>query len=304
SIVKRDGSVVPYDGHEIARSIEEASAGLDDRVARATQIQSELEIVLFDGMTTEQLDEAVIQVALQNVKDDPAFDTVAARLLVKLLYKRAFGEGSTHAETRAFSGPAFVSYVQRGVDLGLLDRRLAELFDLERLGAALDPRRDDLLRYIGVQTMRNRYMISAPDGTPLEVPQFFWMRVAMGLTLNEEDPTSAAITFYDKLSRLEYLAAGSTLVNAGTAYAQLSNCFVMQMEDDIEHIAKSVRDVMWITKGTGGIGLSVTQLRSEGSPIRSNNTTSTGPIPFMHTIDSTLRAISRGGKKFGALCFY
>ena len=109
---------------------------------------------------------------------------------------------------------------------------------------------------------------------------------------------------YDKMSRLEYLAAGSTLVNAGTSYAQLSNCFVMQMEDDIEHIAKSVRDVMWLTKGTGGIGLSVTKLRSEGSPIRSNNTTSTGPIPFMHTIDSTLRAISRGGKKFGALCFY
>ena len=126
----------------------------------------------------------------------------------------------------------------------------------------------------------------------------------MGLSLNEDDPTTAAIGFYDKMSRLDYLAAGSTLVNAGTSYAQLSNCFVMQMEDDIEHIAKSVRDVMWLTKGTGGIGLSVSQLRSEGSPIRSNNTTSTGPIPFMHTIDSTLRAISRGGKKFGALCFY
>src|SRR5689334_21129591 len=126
----------------------------------------------------------------------------------------------------------------------------------------------------------------------------------MGLSLNEADPTSHALAFYEKMSKLEYLAAGSTLVNAGTSYPQLSNCFVMQMEDDIEHIAKSVRDVMWITKGTGGIGLSVTKLRAEGSPIRSNNTTSTGPIPFMHTIDSTLRAISRGGKKFGALCFY
>ena len=106
------------------------------------------------------------------------------------------------------------------------------------------------------------------------------------------------------MSKLEYLAAGSTLVNAGTAYPQLSNCFVMEMQDDIENIAKSVRDVMWLTKGTGGIGLSVTKLRSQGSPIRSNNTTSTGPIPFMHTIDSVLRAVSRGGKKFGALCFY
>ena len=304
TVIKRDGTTVPYDGYEIARSIEEASAGLDDRVARATQLQSELEITLFDGITSEQLDEAVVQVALQNVKDDPAFDTIASRLLVKTLYKKIFGEGVTRDEVYAFHGPAFVAYVLRGVELGLLDTRLAELFDLEVLGAALDPDRDDLIRYIGAQTMRTRYMINEPDGTPLEVPQFFWMRVAMGLALNEDDPTAAARQFYDKMSRLEYLAAGSTLVNAGTSYAQLSNCFVMQMEDDIEHIAKSVRDVMWLTKGTGGIGLSVSKLRSEGSPIRSNNTTSTGPIPFMHTIDSTLRAISRGGKKFGALCFY
>ncbi|MDX6277823.1 MAG: ribonucleoside-diphosphate reductase alpha chain, partial [Nocardioidaceae bacterium] len=242
--------------------------------------------------------------ALQNVKDDPAFDTIASRLLIKTLYKKIFGEGVTRDEVAAFHGPAFVASVLRGVELNLLDSRLAEMFDLEVLGAALDPDRDDLLRYIGAQTMRTRYMIAEPDGTPLEVPQFFWMRVSMGLALNEADPTASALEFYDKMSRLEYLAAGSTLVNAGTSYAQLSNCFVMQMEDDIEHIAKSVRDVMWLTKGTGGIGLSVSKLRSEGSPIRSNNTTSTGPIPFMHTIDSTLRAISRGGKKFGALCFY
>jgi ribonucleoside-diphosphate reductase alpha chain len=304
TVIKRDGSQAPYDGYEIARSIEEASAGLPDQVARATQLQSELEITLFDGITSEQLDEAVIGVALQNVKDDPAFDTIASRLLIKTLYKKIFGEGVSRDEVAAFHGPAFVASILRGVELQLLDTRLAELFDLEVLGAALDPDRDDLLRYIGAQTMRTRYMFAEPDGTPLEVPQFFWMRVSMGLALNEADPTAAALQFYDKMSRLEYLAAGSTLVNAGTSYAQLSNCFVMQMEDDIEHIAKSVRDVMWLTKGTGGIGLSVSQLRSEGSPIRSNNTTSTGPIPFMHTIDSTLRAISRGGKKFGALCFY
>ncbi|MFO6454095.1 MULTISPECIES: ribonucleoside-diphosphate reductase subunit alpha [unclassified Aeromicrobium] len=303
-VVKRDGSRVPYDGYEIAQSIEEAAAGLPDPVTHATQLRAELEITLFDGITSEQLDEAVIGVALQNVKDDPAFDTIAARLLVKSLYKKIFGEGVTRDEVIALCGPAFVASMIRGVELGLLDTRIPELFDLERLGSALDPDRDDLLRYIGAQTMRTRYMITEPDGTPLETPQFFWMRVAMGLSLNEADPTSAALEFYDSMSRLEYLAAGSTLVNAGTSYAQLSNCFVMQMEDDIEHIATSVRDVMWLTKGTGGIGLSVSKLRSEGSPIRSNNTTSTGPIPFMHTIDSTLRAISRGGKKFGALCFY
>ncbi len=304
TVIKRDGTRVPYDGYQIALSIEEAATGLPDPVTRATQLRSELEITLFDGITSEQLDEAVIGVALQNVKDDPAFDTIAARLLIKSLYKKIFGEGVTRDEVYALCGPAFVRSITRGVELGLLDTRLVELFDLDLLGSALDPDRDDLLRYIGAQTMRNRYMITEPDGTPLETPQFFWMRVAMGLSLNEAEPTQAALAFYDSMSRLEYLAAGSTLVNAGTAYAQLSNCFVMQTEDDIEHIAKTVRDVMWLTKGTGGIGLSMTKLRSEGSPIRSNNTRSTGPIPFMHTIDSTLRAVSRGGKKFGALCFY
>ncbi|WP_375425443.1 ribonucleoside-diphosphate reductase subunit alpha [uncultured Friedmanniella sp.] len=314
-VTKRDGSLEPYDGYEVARSIEAAARGLDDAVTRATQIASELEIVLFDRMTTEQLDEAVIQVALGNVKEDPAFDTIAARLLVKTLHKAVFGQthdlfGEADADAvRQLHQEFFAGYVERGVARGLLDTRLFEVFDLDRLAAALDPTRDDLLRYVGVQTMRTRYFVTeAPDARgvrrPLEVPQFFWMRVAMGLALNEDHPTEAALRFYDSMSRLEYLAAGSTLVNAGTSYAQLSNCFVVQMEDDIEHIGKTVRDVMWLTKGTGGIGLSVSRLRSEGSPIRSNGTTSTGPIPFMHTIDSTLRAVSRGGKKFGALCFY
>ena len=312
---KRDGSLEPYDGYEIAESISAAARGLEEAIERTTQICSELEIVLFDQITTEQLDEAVIQVALQNVKDDPAYDTIAARLLVKTLYKQVFGQthdlfGEAVEETIALlHRDYFGGYIEQAVNRGMLDSRLAELFDLDRLAAALDPTRDDLLRYIGVQTMRTRYMLtdqatSTGKKRSLEVPQFFWMRVSMGLALNEDDPTEAALGFYDKMSRLDYLAAGSTLVNAGTSYAQLSNCFVMQMEDEIEHIAKSVRDVMWLTKGTGGIGLSVTKLRSEGSPIRSNNTTSTGPIPFMHTIDSTLRAVSRGGKKFGALCFY
>lgn len=307
---KRDGSLQPYDGAEVAASIEDAARGIDDGITRALQLRSEVEVTLFDTITTEQLDEAVIQVALGNIKDDPCYDTIAARLLTKQLYKQVFGDthdlfGDGGPETiRLLHVAHFEGYIERAVTDGLLDSRLAELFDLDRLGQALRPERDDLLRFIGVQTMRNRYMITDEARKALEVPQFFWMRVAMGLSLNESDATERAIEFYDAMSQLNYLAAGSTLVNAGTSYAQLSNCFVMQMEDEIEHIAKSVRDVMWLTKGTGGIGLSVSKLRSEGSPIRSNNTTSTGPIPFMHTIDSTLRAVSRGGKKFGALCFY
>lgn len=309
-VTKRDGSLVPYDGAEVAVSIADAARGLEDEVARAVQLQSDVEIALFDGITTAQLDEAIIQVALGNVKDDPVYDTIAARLLVKQLYKQVFGDtsdlfGDGSPDTiRLLHLQQFPQAIERGVHAGQLDTRFLELFDLDVLARALDPSRDDLLRFIGVQTMRNRYLLADEHAREVEVPQFFWMRVAMGLSLNEPDPTAFALELYDAMSQLHYLAAGSTLANAGTRHAQLSNCFVMQMEDDIEHIAKSIRDVMWITKGTGGIGLSVTKLRCEGSPIRSNHTTSTGPIPFMHTIDSTLRAISRGGKKFGALCFY
>ncbi|MEW1955426.1 ribonucleoside-diphosphate reductase subunit alpha [Terrabacter sp. NPDC080008] len=304
SVTKRDGSREPFDADRINRAVERATEGLEDAVGLTVQIASELAITLFDGITTEQLDEAVIQVAVQDVKDDPAFDRVAARLLLKTIYKRVLGGYDSARELTLLHRARFPGYVRDAVENGLLDARLATGFDLERLADELDPGHDELLTYIGVVTMRNRYLLTGPGGTDVEVPQYFWMRVAMGLSLNEDDPTAAAVRFYRAMARLEYLPAGSTLVNAGTPRPQLSNCFVMQMEDDIEHIAKSVRDVMWITKGTGGIGLSVTKLRAEGSPIRSNNTTSTGPIPFMHTIDSTLRAISRGGKKFGALCFY
>lgn len=305
TVVKRNGDREPYDANKINLAIEHASAGLDDNIAWVTQIATELEITLFDGISTQQLDEAVIQVALQNVKDDPAFDTVAARLLLKTIYKRVLGDYSTAEELKRLHREHFAANVTRGVEEQLLDPRLiSPMFDLDKLAEALEPAHDELLKYIGVVTLNNRYGIKGRNGDALEVPQYFWMRIAMGLSLNEEHATETAIAFYEKMSKLEYLAAGSTLVNAGTIYPQLANCFVMEMQDDMEHIAKTTRDVMWLTKGTGGIGLSVTKLRAQGSPIRSNNTTSTGPIPFMHTIDSVLRAVSRGGKKFGALCFY
>ena len=304
TVVKRDGTREPYDANKINLAIEHASAGLDPNITWVTQIASELELTLFDGITTQQLDEAVIQVALQNVKDDPAFDVVAARLLLKTIYKRVLGDYTTAEELKSLHAEHFAANVKRGVDEGLLDTRLTELFDLDTLSAALEPAHDELLKYIGVVTLNNRYGIKGRNGDALEVPQYFWMRISMGLSLNEKNPTQHALEFYSKMSKLEYIAAGSTLVNAGTVYPQLANCFVMEMQDDMEHIAKTTRDVMWLTKGTGGIGLSVTKLRAQGSPIRSNNTTSTGPIPFMHTIDSILRAVSRGGKKFGALCFY
>ena len=216
TVVKRDGTREPYDANKINLAIEHASAGLDENITWVTQIASELELTLFDGITTQQLDEAVIQVALQNVKDDPAFDIVAARLLLKTIYKRVLGDYETAEQLLELHREHFAANVTRGVEEGLLDSRLTELFDLELLSSHLAPEHDELLKYIGVVTLNNRYGIKGRNGDALEVPQYFWMRIAMGLALNEEHPNEVALSFYEKMSRLEYLAAGSTLVNAGT----------------------------------------------------------------------------------------
>ncbi|HSW65509.1 MAG TPA: ribonucleoside-diphosphate reductase subunit alpha [Bacillota bacterium] len=305
SVVKRDGTKVPYDANKINKALERASRGLDDQIAKVVQIATEVQLTLFDGITTEQLDEAVIQTALQNVKDDPDFDTIAARLLLKTIYKRVLGDYETDADLRQLHAAKFPAYLKSGVKAGLLDARMSPAtFDLKRLSAALDPSRDNLTRYLGVVTNRNRYALRASSGEPLETPQFTAMRIAMGLSLNEKDPTATALEFYEYISKLDCNPAGSTRINAGGSFPQLSNCFLFSVYDDMESIAKGVRDTMWIAKGTGGIGIGMTMLRAAGSPVKTTNTESTGPIPFIKMIDTALFAVSRKGKKQGAAAIF
>jgi len=305
TVLKRDGSKQPFNADKINKALERASRGLDDQIGKVVQVATELQLTLFDGITSEQLDEAVIQTALQNVKDDPDFDIIAARLLLKNIYKNVLGDYETDAELKALHATKFREYLKEGVRLGLLDRRMnAKTFDLAKLSAALDPARDQLMKYLGVMTNRNRYGLRTGDGKPLEVPQFTAMRIAMGLSLNEADPTATALEFYEFISKLDCNPAGSTRINAGGSFPQLSNCFLLEVQDDMESIAKGVRDVMWIAKGTGGIGISLNKLRAAGSPVQTTNTESTGPIPFMKVIDSALFAVSRKGKKQGAAALY
>lgn len=304
-VVKRDGSRELFDANKINLALVKASDGLADQVSKVVQVASEVRLTLFDGITTEQLDEAVIQAALQNVKDDPDFDTIAARLLLKNLYKNILGDYETLADLRQLHERKFAAYLKSGVTEGLLDKRMnGQLFDLKKLAAALDPCRDRLSKYLGVVTNKNRYALRKQSGNPIEVPQYTHMRIAMGLSFNEPDPTGAALDFYDHMSRLDYVPGGSTRVNAGGTFPQLSNCFLLEVEDDMESIAKGVRDVMFIAKGTGGIGISLNKLRAAGSPVKTTNTVSTGPIPFMKMIDTALFAVSRKGKKAGAAALY
>lgn len=305
SVVKRDGTREPFDANKINLALVRASDGLPDQISKVVQVATELQLTLFDGITSEQLDEAVIHTALQNVKDDPDFDTIAARLLLKNIYKNVLGDYDTDADLKALHEKKFAQYLADGISSGLLDARMSSAtFDLKKLAKALDPTRDHLVRYLGVVTGKNRYSLRAGDGAPLETPQYTAMRIAMGLSLLEKDPTGVALEFYEYISKLDANPAGSTRINAGGSFPQLSNCFLFDIEDDMEAIARGVRDTMWIAKGTGGIGIGITKLRAAGSPVKATNSESTGPIPFIKMIDSALFAVSRKGKKQGAAAIF
>ena len=305
NVIKRDGTKEPFDANKINTAILKACEGLPDQISKVVQVATELQLTLFDGITTEQLDDAVIQTVLQNVKDDPDYDKIAARLLLKTVYKQILGDYETAEELKKLHAREFPKFVKAAVKEGLLDKRMADgRFDLKKLAAELDPARDDLSKYLGVVTNKNRYALRKQNGSPIETPQFTHMRIAMGLSYNESDPTTAAIEFYNHMSNLEYVPGGSTRVNAGGSFPQLSNCFLLNVDDDMESIAKAVRDTMWIAKGTGGIGIGFTKLRAAGSPVKTTNTESTGPIPFMKMIDTALFAVSRKGKKAGAAAIY
>jgi ribonucleoside-diphosphate reductase alpha chain len=305
SVTKRDGSKEAFNANRINKSIERACIGLEDPIGKVVQIATETRLMLYDGIKTEELDQATINAALQNIQDDIGYDQVATRLLLKTVYKRVLGDYEEDPGIlRQKHTEGFPLYIRNGVSSGLLDPRMAEDFDLAAISDALQIGRDELFLFAGLSTLLDRYALKNRRQEPIETPQYFFMRVAMGLAYNEEHPTAQAIAFYEKMSRLEYLAGGSTNIGAGTVRPALSNCFLLEIQDDIEHIAKSVADVINISKATGGIGASVTKLRASGSPLSSNNATSSGPTPFAKIIDTAIRAIQRGGKKKGALCFY
>lgn len=306
SVVKRDGTREPFDANKINLALVKAAEGMEDPVAKVVEVASQLQLTLFDGITTEQLDEAVIQTALQNVKDDPDYDKIAARLMLKNLYKNALGDYETKEDLKKIHVKAFPSFLKENIDAGLLDKRLIDpkRFDVKKIAAAIEPERDELMPYLGVITTRNRYSLRKLSGEAIEVPQFTAMRIAMGLAILEDDPTARALEFYEYISKLDANPAGSTRINAGGSFPQLSNCFLFDIEDDMDAIARAVRDTMWIAKGTGGIGIGITKLRAAGSPVRTTNTESTGPIPFIKMIDTALFAVSRKGKKQGAAAIF
>ncbi len=304
TITKRDGAKVLFNADKINRSIERAAYGLIDPIAKVTQVATDTKVTLYDGISTEELDLATINAAVQNIKEDVDYDRIATRLLLKTVYKHVLGDYESDGQLQKLHRDHFADYVKQNVQAGIFDKRMQENFDLDRLAGALDVSRDEIFIYSGLDSLLHRYSVKNKNQKPAEVPQYFFMRIAMGNAYNEKDPTEWAIKFYEKMSHHEYIAGGSTNINAGVPNPALSNCFLLEIHDDMGHIAKSVSDVMLLSKASGGIGASITKLRASGSPLSSNNTTSSGPTPFAKIIDTAIRAIQRGGKKKGALCFY
>ena len=280
------------------------SASVTDPISMVTQIATETQLTLYDGITTEEMDMATINAAVQNIKEDIEYDKVGVRLLLKTVYRRVVGEfHDDPAELEAKHRAQFPVHIKNMVAGGLLDERMLK-YDLEKLARAMKIERDELFTYAGVSTLLDRYSMRNEAQKRIETPQYFFMRIAMGLSYNEANPTEQAIKFYDRMSQLLYIAGGSTNLGAGTARPALSNCFLLEVHDDMDHIAKSVADVLKISKASGGIGVSLTKLRATGSTLKASDTVSSGPTPFAKIMDTAVHAIVRGGKKKGALCFY
>ncbi len=299
---KRDGRKVLFNVRTIENTVRRAAEGLDADAIDVGAVVREVVRNVFDGVTTAQIERAVVLAATAFIERDPAYSPLAARLLLQKVTREVIGASTTAAELPEAYRRSFGRGIATGIAAGLLDPRLAE-FDLDRLAAHLDPGRDHELRYLGVQTLYDRYFLRQDDRC-LELPQTFWMRVAMGLAVEESDREARAEEFYDVMSRLHYVPSTPTLFHAGTRHPQLSSCYLTTIDDDLRHIFKCLGDNSQLSKWSGGIGNDWTRIRATGARIRSTNVESQGVVPFLKIANDVTMAINRSGKRRGATCAY
>jgi len=305
-VLKSLEKLLPFEDYEFRNFISEHVEDFENQEEIINTIVEEVGLTVFSDMDLVELLESAILVATQNIQNDIQYDQLAVRLMLTKIYSEVFDaeEVSEHDKFKKIYKKSFRNYIHKGVGLELLNPEMIDIFDLDKLASAIKIKKDDIFKFIGLSTAEKRYMLRDRNQLLLETPQFMWMRIAMGLSLKEEDPTEAALRFYPKLSNLDYIPGGSTNIGAGTTFSVLSNCYLMDTEDDIHSIYDNIKNIALISKATGGIGISVTKLRASGSAVRSNNTMSTGPIPFIKVMDTALKSMSRAGKKYGAMCIY
>ena len=296
-----DGREVMLDRSVLRLDIADACSGLVDR-SEVEALYQETVRNLYPGIALKDIEQAKILAARARVEREPAFAFVAARMLLDTLYSEVTGLPLRSRDIQATYGEHFQASIRLGVDVGRLDPRLLE-FDLGRLAAALRPERDQQFRYLGLQTLYDRYLIHH-EGRRVELPQGFWMRVAMGLALGEAERDRRAIEFYVAMSTFLYCPSTPTLFNSGTRYPQLSSCFLTTVPDDLHGIFKAVHDNAMLSKWSGGLGNDWTPVRALGAHIHGTNGQSQGVIPFLKVANDAAIAVNQGGKRKGAVCAY
>ncbi|OJX82837.1 MAG: ribonucleoside-diphosphate reductase subunit alpha [Mesorhizobium sp. 65-26] len=301
-----DGALVPLDEARLARIVEEACEGLE--AVSAAPILGEAHRNLYDGITPDELSLAPILAARTLVEQEPNYAFVSARLLLDRLRREALSfvagrpEQATQANMNERYATYFPAFVRTGIEAELVDPELGR-FDLARLGAALKPERDLQFQFLGLQTLYDRYFLHT-RGKRFELPQAFFMRVAMGLAVREIDREARAIAFYDLLSSFDFMASTPTLFNSGTLRPQLSSCFLTTIGDDLDAIFKGIKDNALLAKYSGGLGNDWTPVRGLGAHIKGTNGESQGVVPFLKVANDTAIAVNQGGKRKGAVCAY
>lgn len=301
-----NGTRAPLDSARLALIVNEACAGLDG--VDAAPVLEETRRNLYDGITLDELALAGIMAARTLVEQEPNYTFVSARLLLDKLRTEvlSFVHGSpTHASQADMTtryAEYFGAYIKTGIAAELLDPELAR-FDLKRIAAALKPEGDLQFQFLGLQTLYDRYFLHV-QGNRIELPQAFFMRVAMGLALREIDREARTIEFYNLLSSFDFMASTPTLFNSGTLRPQLSSCFLTTVADDLDGIFKSVKDNALLAKYSGGLGNDWTRVRGLGAHIKGTNGESQGVVPFLKVANDTAIAVNQGGKRKGAVCAY
>ena len=296
-----NGQRVPLDEARLRGLIDSACANLGADV-HAAPIVAETLRNLYDGVPMDEVYKASILAARTLIEKDPDYTYATARLLLHTIVREVLGQDVVPADM----GPAYAAYfpqfIQKGVDNELLDPRLLQ-YDLVRLGAALDAGRDQQFDYLGLQTLYDRYFLHVRK-TRIELPQCFFMRVAMGLALNEPDREARAIEFYEVLSSFDFMSSTPTLFNSGTLRSQLSSCYLTTVPDDLDGIYESIKENALLSKFAGGLGNDWTRVRALGSHIKGTNGESQGVVPFLKVVNDTAVAVNQGGKRKGAVCTY
>lgn len=306
SVKLPNGGTEPLDEKKILETIREACRGLHG--VSAADVMAEVRRNVYDGIQLHELGLAQTMAARTLVEKDPGYAFVSARLLLNNLRAEAINfivpssAVNTQSRVAVTYAEYFPEYVRRAIDMGFLDKELAN-YDIARLSSALRPERDDLFQFLGLQTLYDRYFLQK-DGVRFELPQAFFMRVAMGLAVREIDRDARALEFYELLSSFDFMCSTPTLFNSGTLRPQLSSCFLTTIDDHLDGIFKAIKDNALLAKYSGGLGNDWTPVRGLGAHIAGTNGQSQGIVPFLKVANDTAIAVNQGGKRKGAVCAY